>query len=383
MSKTIAIIGLIQSLFGILLFISKRPWHLSFTFITIWLGVIAVYQSARLLPFQVIDYFKPGIFPLLFLYGPLLYLYVSSLAVENFRLKKSQLLHLLPLIAIAVHRSIVGPVPIGSSTNSAGAVSAVYNNIYYGLMVISMLVYWFFSLKLILKHRKNIPNHFSNYSAKNSLGWLVSVLTLFLVLFIADFSISLIDRVFDSGFRRFPMLSLNLTIFTFIMIFFGINQTVIYKSRLKNEEEPESPDVSENHEIKNTRPALTDKQTEELTKIVFKYLQSKKPYLNPDYSLQMMAVDLQISRHKLSYIINIGLQKNFYKLINEFRVNEVKEMLVSPEYQHYTLLGIGLECGFNSKTSFNRIFKEETGFTPTEYKKNSLKFKCSILSVET
>lgn len=383
MSKTIAIIGLIQSLFGILLFISKRPWHLSFTFITIWLGVIAVYQSARLLPFQVIDYFKPGIFPLLFLYGPLLYLYVSSLAVENFRLKKSQLLHLLPLIAIAVHRSIVGPVPIGSSTNSAGAVSVVYNNIYYGLMVISMLVYWFFSLKLILKHRKNIPNHFSNYSAKNSLGWLVSVLTLFLVLFIADFSISLIDRVFDSGFRRFPMLSLNLTIFTFIMIFFGINQTVIYKSRLKNEEEPESPDVSENHEIKNTRPALTDKQTEELTKIVFKYLQSKKPYLNPDYSLQMMAVDLQISRHKLSYIINIGLQKNFYKLINEFRVNEVKEMLVSPEYQHYTLLGIGLECGFNSKTSFNRIFKEETGFTPTEYKKNSLKFKCSNLSVET
>jgi AraC-like DNA-binding protein len=367
--KTIAIIGLIQSLFGILLFVSKRPWHLSFTFITIWLGVIAVYQSARLLPFQVIDYFKPGIFPLLFLYGPLLYLYVSSLALENFRLKKSQLLHLLPLIAIAVHRSIVGPVPIGSSTNSAGAVSVVYNNIYYGLMVLSMLVYWFFSLKLIISHRKNIPNHFSNYSAKNSLGWLVSVLTLFLVLFITDFSISLIDRVFDSGLRHFPMLSLNLTIFTFIMIFFGINQTVIYKSRLKNEEEPESPDVSENHEIKNTRTALTDKQTEELTKIVFKYLQSKKPYLNPDYSLQMMAVDLQISRHKLSYIINIGLQKNFYKLINELRVNEVKEMLLNPEYQHYSLLGIGLECGFNSKTSFNRIFKEETGFTPTEYKK--------------
>jgi AraC-like DNA-binding protein len=48
---------------------------------------------------------------------------------------------------------------------------------------------------------------------------------------------------------------------------------------------------------------------------------------------------------------------------------EVKEMLVNPEYKHYTVLGIGLECGFNSKTSFNRIFKEETGLTPTEYKR--------------
>jgi AraC-like DNA-binding protein len=83
----------------------------------------------------------------------------------------------------------------------------------------------------------------------------------------------------------------------------------------------------------------------------------------------MMAEDLNMSRHKLSHVINIGLQKNFYKLINEFRIEEVKDMLVNPKFKHYTVLGIGLECGFNSKTSFNRIFKEETGFTPTEYKR--------------
>jgi len=368
-SNTIAIIGLIQSLFGILLFVSKRPWHLSFTFITVWLGVIAIFLGSFLLPFQVIEYYKPGIFPVLFLFGPLLYLYVSSQAVENFRLKPQIFLHLLPFLTVSIHRSIAGPVPIGSSTNSAGAASIFYNNIYYGLMVFSMLVYWFFSLKLILKHRKNIPNHFSNYSAKNSLGWLVSVLTLFLVLFVADFFLSFINRIFDIEMRRFSMLSLDLTIFTFIMIFFGVNQTVIYKHGLKKEVEPELSDIQESREVKNQRPVLTDQKTEELTKTVFRYLQTKKPYLNPDYSLQMMAEDLHISRHKLSHVINIGLQKNFYKLINEFRVLEVKEMMVNPAFNHYTLLGIGLECGFNSKTSFNRIFKEETGLTPTEYKK--------------
>ncbi len=369
MLKTIAIIGLIQSLFGILLFISKRPWHLSFTFITVWLAVIAIFLGAGLLPFQVVEYFKPGIFPVLFLFGPLLYLYVSSLAVENFRLKPQILMHLLPFLAVSIHRSVVGPVPIGSSLNVAGVSSVFYNNIYYGLMIISLLVYWFFSLKLILKHRKNIPNHFSNYSAKNSLGWLVSVLTLFLILFIADFSLSFIDRVFGFELLRVRLLSTNLTIFTFIMIFFGINQTVIYIRGVKTEKEPESTDNGEIQEIKTPRPVLNDQQTEELTKTIFYHLHTQKPYLNPDYSLQMMAEELHISRHKLSHVINIGLQKNFYKLINEFRVLEVKEMLVNPEYERYTVLGIGLECGFNSKTSFNRIFKEETGLTPTEYKR--------------
>jgi len=131
----------------------------------------------------------------------------------------------------------------------------------------------------------------------------------------------------------------------------------------------DEPENQENHEARYSRSSLNKKQIEELTNTVFQYLKNKKPYLNPDYSLQMMAEDLNISRHKLSEAINNGQKKNFYKLINEFRVEEVKEMLVNSAFSHYTVLGIGLECGFNSKTSFNRIFKEETGLTPTEYKR--------------
>ena len=198
------------------------------------------------------------------------------------------------------------------------------------------------------------------------MGWLISVLTIFLVLFVLDFSMSFISRVLGFEIGRFSFLSLNLTIFTFIMIFFGINQSVIYKTPRVLQEEPEN---SENQETRYSRSSLNEKQIEELTTTVFQYLKNKKPYLNPDFSLQMMAEDLNISRHKLSEAINNGQKKNFYKLINEFRVEEVKEMLVNQAFSYYTVLGIGLECGFNSKTSFNRIFKEETGLTPTEYKR--------------
>ena len=368
MDKTIAIIGLVQSLFGIMIFISKRPRHLSFIFLIIWLAIIAAFLGARLLPFQVTDYFKPGIFPLLLLFGPLLYLYVNSLSVENFKLKPNILLHLIPLIVVGIHRIIVSPVSIGGPTDLAGNTMYFYNKIYYSMLVLSLLTYWIYSLKLILIHRKNIPKNFSNYTSKNSLGWLISVLTLFLVLFVIDFSMSFITRVLGFEIGRFSFLSLNLNIFTFIMIFFGINQSVIYKTQNVKENEPESDN---NPDVKLSRSLLDEKQLEEITTTVYHYLKNKKPYLNPDYSLQMMAEDLNISRHKLSEAINNGQKKNFYKLINESRVDEVKEMLVNPAFSHYTVLGIGLECGFNSKTSFNRIFKEETGLTPTEYKRTS------------
>jgi AraC-like DNA-binding protein len=84
----------------------------------------------------------------------------------------------------------------------------------------------------------------------------------------------------------------------------------------------------------------------------------------------MMAEELQISRQNLSQVINESQHKNFYKLINEFRIKEVIEKMANTQFENYTVLGIAFECGFNSKTTFNRIFKEDTGKTPSEYRKS-------------
>ena len=367
MHKTVAIIGFIQALFGVLIFASKRPGHISFKFLTFWMAIIAVFLGSGLLPFQVIDYFRPGIFPLLFLFGPLLFLYVKSLATENFSFKKKDLLHLFPLLFISLHRSVSGPASI-SNIPDHNTPQYIYNKVYYTLLVLSFLIYWIFSLKLLLAHHRKIPYQFSNYTSKNSLRWLTFVLSLFLVLFCADLVNSFIIRVLEIEIGRFSFLILNLTIFTFIMTFFGINQNAIYKSQNENSVLI-LPENTEPQSGKTVRTGLTEKQIADLNKTILNYLRQKRPWLNPDYSLQMMADDLKVSRQKLSEVINQGQKKNFYKLINEFRVAEVKEMLNNPKYSNYTVLGTGLECGFNSKTSFNRIFKEETGFTPSEYKK--------------
>lgn len=367
MDKTVVIIGFVQSLFGILIFSTKRPGHLSFVFLTLWMIFIAIFLGARLLPFQVVDYFKPGIFPIMFLTGPLLFFYVSSLAVENFKLKTIHLLHLIPFLLISIHRSTISVVPIWGSPDLSENPQYLYNKIYYSFLMVSVFVYWFLCLELILKHRKKIPLYFSNYSGRNTLNWLILVLSLFLVLFIANFSMFFVQNVLELGNIRFTTLSFNLTLFTFIMIYFGMNQSAIYQKEKTGLAENGEKAHSNSQENKYVGSALDDQHITELNKTVINYLTNKKPYLNPEFNLQMMVEDLNISRHKLSQVINRSQNKNFYKLMNEYRVKEVKEKLENKEYKNLTVLGIAFESGFNSKTTFNRIFKEETGMTPTNY----------------
>lgn len=135
MTRIIVIIGFVQSLFGIVLFAAKRPRHISFYFLIIWLAVIAVFLGSRLLPFEVVDYFKPGIFPFVFLFGPLLYMYLSSLTIENFRLKPVHLLHLVPFLLVCLHRSVIDVVPITSSPNLSENPSYLFNKVYYSIFI--------------------------------------------------------------------------------------------------------------------------------------------------------------------------------------------------------------------------------------------------------
>ncbi len=91
-------------------------------------------------------------------------------------------------------------------------------------------------------------------------------------------------------------------------------------------------------------------------------------YEDCELTLATLAVKLAIHPHDLSRIINHGLEKNFNDFINDFRVREITRKMQDPAYDRLTLLGIAYESGFNSKTTFNRVFKEITGKTPVGYK---------------
>ena len=94
-----------------------------------------------------------------------------------------------------------------------------------------------------------------------------------------------------------------------------------------------------------------------------------QPYLNENLSLRDLSGQLGVDPNLLSYVLNTHIKKSFHEFINSYRVDEVKNKLGDPKYKNRTLLAIALESGFNSKTSFNRVFKQITGMTPSHYQK--------------
>ena len=105
------------------------------------------------------------------------------------------------------------------------------------------------------------------------------------------------------------------------------------------------------------------------------YMEEEKPYLNSNLSLRILAEELNLQPNSLSWLINNEFGKNFNEYINSYRLEAFKIKVVSEEYRHLTLLGLAFECGFNSKSSFNTIFKKEIGMTPKAYQKQKLNEK--------
>lgn len=113
---------------------------------------------------------------------------------------------------------------------------------------------------------------------------------------------------------------------------------------------------------------LNQKHKEEFIKID-DYIREHQKYLLPKYTLNSLSNDLEISSSKLSIIINNHADKSFIDYINEMRVEQAKKLLTNPKYSNYTIVSLGLECGFNSKSSFYEVFKKYSGCTPAAYKK--------------
>jgi len=101
-----------------------------------------------------------------------------------------------------------------------------------------------------------------------------------------------------------------------------------------------------------------------------KAMESNLYYQDPELSINSLAEKLGLPSRELSQIINNVLKKNFNDFVNEYRVGDVARKMQDPAYDRITLLGIAWEAGFNSKSTFNRIFKQMTGKSPVEYKQS-------------
>ena len=94
-----------------------------------------------------------------------------------------------------------------------------------------------------------------------------------------------------------------------------------------------------------------------------------KVFLNPDLNLELLSKYLEISEKRCSHILSKGVEMNFNQYVNNFRIAAFKERIKEGQNKTFTLTSIAYDCGFNSKSTFNRVFKSTCGVTPSEFVK--------------
>jgi AraC-like DNA-binding protein len=126
------------------------------------------------------------------------------------------------------------------------------------------------------------------------------------------------------------------------------------------------PDVVK---VKYQKSRLNELESKKIAERLVKMVEQEKLYLDPDLSLANLSEKSGEPPFVISQVLNVSLGKNFYELINGYRVDAAKRLLANPDNQNLTILSIGFEAGFNSKTTFNSVFKKYTGQTPSEFLK--------------
>ena len=109
----------------------------------------------------------------------------------------------------------------------------------------------------------------------------------------------------------------------------------------------------------------------------------EKVYKCPDLDLKSLSERLQTPSYLVTKAINEGLGLNFYELINRYRVEEVESLLINHDHKRFTLMAVAFDAGFNSKTTFNTVFKKMTGVTPSHYRSrncfvSNLRDRCGV-----
>jgi len=374
---TIIIIGSVQAFFLAIFVYSKKNKSTADYVLGFWLLFICVHLLQQYLlvtgfqstyPFYITLGFS---FPLL--QGPLMFLYVATTTSQNNRFKSVYWFHSLPFLIFSLY-SILDfyfHIEIKNMFNSDENIFTAISLARSYTILISGPLYVILSLFMLRKYRKNIAENFS-YTEQISLNWLRYV--------VLGFGFVWLLVIFLSLFFTFPviansvlgkMIYISLTIMVFFVGYNGIKQQVIYKSNPLTKikvYDAYPTDLTINKE-QYKHSVLTQKEAKEYLGKMLDYFKNEKPYLNGKLSLNDVAKHLDISTNHLSQIINEQLGKNFYDFVNEYRIQEVKSLLCDSEYKNLTLVAIAFESGFNSKTSFNVVFKKITGLTPSQYLK--------------
>ncbi len=331
-----------------------------------WLFLICIEMIFALLNSKVIEMYS---FPFItFTYGPLLYLYISFMTTGGRKFNPVELIHFIPFVVFFTVSVVFRSEPLVRDLRGFFEPDKLMplRIVYSVSFFLSITTYSILSFMKIKKHQSNLMDLTSFTSQRITLNWLKVLSISFYVVYIIVFIIGGLKILgnyipFDPYFVVFGFIAL----FSMVYSFYGIKQPVIFGEVLHNEKNEEKREAE-----KYTRSGLKDEQAEEYLTMLLDYMESDKPYLDGNLTIHDLSQKTGISRHHITQVLNEIYGKNFFTFINEYRTREVIERFSDARYDHYTILAIAFDSGFNSKSTFNSFFKSQTGQTPSKYRED-------------
>jgi AraC-like DNA-binding protein len=372
------IIGIVITFFLAFLLISKKDKSLADKILAAWLILIGIFLSLYNLYSISLIYQYPFLLgfeaPMPYLQGIFLYLY-SVFVTKQVKTKPIYyFFHLIPPLLIylyLIHFFILPSEQKIYVYQNKGIGYETFMRFMFFVNSMSGVVYIVLSLIVLKRHRVSILAEFSQIE-KINFRWLQLLIygmcgIWFLVIF------SHFDFFIFSG----------VAFFVLFLGYFGIKQVGLFTNiqphldaiKLENATEyfentfEEDDLIDFESPVKYQKSGLTKDVAQDIHEALIQIVDKEKIYKDAELTLSSLASLLDIHPNYLSQVINQVEEKNFYDYINLKRIEAFKKLVAQPDSQKYTLLALAYDCGFNSKTSFNRNFKKATGLSPSEYLK--------------
>ena len=309
------------------------------------------------------------------LLAPLFFVYLQSLIEHRKQKRTSLFVHLIPYLLTWGYWLFL----FGTQSESdldvlfSGADIAQPPLLFRGAILLEVLaipVYVCWSLWILKKHNHAISQSFS-FTEGIDLKWANALLLCTGVIWLSmvitdilrgDMKWMIDDRTVMIGYA-------SATFFIYYLGYFGLRQghiggfgtsvhSALHLGQGPYEGEPKA---------KYLKSGLEEGEARVFAEKLIGFVERERPYLQNRLSIQELALSVGIPSRHISQVINDHMGQTFYDFINRYRIQEFKRRVENQEYKTYTLISIALDCGFNSKSSFNRVFKKFEGCTPSQY----------------
>jgi AraC-like DNA-binding protein len=314
-----------------------------------------------------------------FLIGPFLYLYVRSFK-ERITWRKA-MPHLLLFVIIFIsavqsYSQWIKRYPTNGEVPREVLLDP-YTYLRVAIRNVQTIIYFILARKELISYQRSI-HHIYSETTRINLNWVKWLLNGFLLIIIMLLIVAGLIFIYPEKFNvMILVVTAVLTPYIYIVTFKGISQTTLWQADTGKSRKIIEKQISEAQTIGATKKSetlaikgLTEDRVPGILSNIILLMEKDKLYQEPELTLQALSDKLGIQSYQASQAINDGLQKNFYDLVNGYRVEEAKRLLLDPRNSNYTILSVGFEAGFNSKTTFHTVFKKLTGLTPTEFREH-------------